>query len=205
MPVPKAPPPAAPTPPAAVSDEDPVAALKAAKEREKDLQDQLARAMAKREVEEEEREIRAAERASRAPVTGDVPSLDRTDPGVSKPGNILIHFVDSGFSALGKIWVTGDEAEFDPSDPNDPYHETVDSTGWSWVNMTEGEQLDRHGKIIFRPGPWRGKSLAESRFEQLSALASEEGFDIPTAAELAASEARVRAAGRKPPHMPLRD
>lgn len=115
-------------------------------------------------------------------------------------GNILIHFLEDGLTVLGKVMYRGDELEFDPN--SQAYRDTFNRLGQTWLDLRHNEfgQVDRWGKIMFRSGPWPGKSYADGTFESLRG--EREGVSIkpPTAEELAAAEkARAkRAAPRLP-------
>lgn len=63
-----------------------------------------------------------------------------------------IHFVDDGLTALGKVWYRGEQISVDTA--SDDYQMTVDRTGRSWLDFDEVEQVERYGKVMFRPGPW---------------------------------------------------
>lgn len=117
-------------------------------ERIKELEFQLAQVAGKRDVE---------------------PEIDLlVTPGGD--GNILIHFLEDGFTALGQVWYRGQELEFDPASQS--YRDTFDRRGRSWLDMRNDEfgQVERYGHIVFRNGPWPGKSyrdVAKVAFEKL--------------------------------------
>ncbi len=118
-------------------------------------------------------------------------------------GNILIHFVEDGFTALGVVWYRGQEVEFEPGSP--AYNDTCDRNGRSWLALADDEsaQIDRWGKVKFRRGPWPGKTLlhAANAFESLRGLnEGSAAVSGPTEEELAraakAEQSRRRAAPR---------
>jgi hypothetical protein len=115
-------------------------------------------------------------------------------------GNILIHFLEDGLTVLGKVMYRGDELEFDPK--GQAYRDTFNRLGQTWLDLRHNEfaQVDRWGKIMFRSGPWPGKSYADGTFETLRGEREGSSVKPPTAEELAAAEkARAkRAAPRLP-------
>ncbi len=112
-------------------------------------------------------------------------------------GNIIIHFVADGHTALGQVWRRGQELEFDPNGP--AYRDTVDRFGWSWLELRDrpAEQETRWGEEKFRSGPWPGKSYAE---------VANARFDIPglgpTEEELRRAEAAETRRNRAVPRLP---
>lgn len=128
------------------------------------------------------------------------PELDPlASPGSDE--NIVIHFLQDGFTANGQIWYRGQELEFEIG--SQAYKDTFDRVGQSWLDLRLDEfaQVDRYGEIMFRPGPWPGKTLidAQVRFEPVK---NSDGTAVPapSAEELAkahaAEEKRRRAAPR---------
>lgn len=116
-------------------------------------------------------------------------------PGAN--GNIVIHFIADGHTALGQVWRRGQELEFDPNGP--AYADTVDRFGWSWLELRDrpAEQEARWGEVKFRSGPWPGKSYTE---------VAKERFDIPglgpTEDELRRAEAAEARRNRAVPRLP---
>lgn len=102
-----------------------------------------------------------------------------TEPELAAPpqpgdGNILIHFVEDGITALGVVWYRGQELEFEPGSP--AYLDTCDRNGRSWLALADDEsaQIDRWGKVKFRRGPWPGKTLLDAAgvpYENLRSVA----------------------------------
>lgn len=115
-------------------------------------------------------------------------------------GNIIIHFLEDGLTALGKVWYRGDEVEFEPG--SQAYQDTRDRLGRSWLDLRHDEfaQVERYGKVMFRNGPWPGKSYADGSFEVLRAEKSDARLAPPTEEELARAEKarKLRAAPRLP-------
>lgn len=71
----------------------------------------------------------------------------------------LVHFLEDGFTAFGTVWYRGQEVEV--LEGSDDWARTLDGEGNSWMVFSEDEQIDKYGKIMFRPGPWRGKDWNE--------------------------------------------
>lgn len=76
-------------------------------------------------------------------------ALASADPGDFQPSQgqrLVIHFVDDGFTALGHIWLRGQQIEIGPDHPR-----------WqdarAWITLTTDEQIARYGKQYFASGP----------------------------------------------------
>jgi hypothetical protein len=130
--------------------------------------------------------------------------VEVVQPG--REGNILIHFLEDGFSALGQVWYRGQELEFEAGSP--AYRDTCDRRGWSWLELRHDEfaQVERYGKVMFRSGPWPGKSYEDAVKAQFETVRGADGSPVPApnAAELrqaAEAEARRR---RAAPRLSLR-
>ncbi len=112
-------------------------------------------------------------------------SAEVSEPVKTSPGNdgILIHFLEDGFTALGKSFYRGDELEFAPD--SQAYKDTCDKNGRSWLELRHDEyaQVDRYGKIMFRSGPWPGKDYkaAAGKFQRLASIDS--GKPLPGLSE----------------------
>jgi hypothetical protein len=79
-----------------------------------------------------------------------------------KGETILLHFVEDGFSACGQIWYRGQELEFEVG--GKAHKQQINSKGKSWLDLVDDidGQFERWGKQFFAPGPWRGRSWADS-------------------------------------------
>jgi hypothetical protein len=128
------------------------------------------------------------------------PQLVAADPGSDQ--NILIHFLEDGFTALGQVWMRGQELEFTPGSP--AYNDTIDREGKSWLDYRDREfdQVDKWGKIMFRKGPWPGKSFKDATFVALKSLSGAGTVPVPTEDELTAAEQRERSRRRAAPTFP---
>lgn len=128
---------------------------------------------------------------------------------LARPGddaNIVIHFLEDGFTALGQVWYRGQELEFEPG--SGAYQDTFDRFGRTWLDLRHNEfaQVDRYGKVMFRSGPWPGKSLVEAKamFESLKAVAGDGRVAAPTESELADAAAKESARRRAAPRLSVR-
>lgn len=130
------------------------------------------------------------------------PEFDTTSLGEN--GNVIIHFLEDGLTALGQVWYRGQELEFAPD--SRAYRDTLDRTGRSWLDLRHDEaaQSDRWGKVMFRPGPWPGKSLldvASVPFDVSKPLKPGAGL-VPTEEELAEAQKAEARRRRAAPHLP---
>lgn len=71
--------------------------------------------------------------------------------------SILIHFLEDGLTALGRVWYRGQELEVVQG--GDAWQRTLDVNGESWLNQDENTQILLHGKVMFRRGPWPFQQL----------------------------------------------
>jgi len=120
--------------------------------------------------------------------------------------NIIIHILEDGFTALGKVWYRGEELEFLPG--GGAYQDTCDRNGRSWLELRKDDfaQIERWGRIMFRNGPWPGKSLAEIENVSFEPLNSISGADrvAPTADEIRQAASKAARRGRAAPRLQLR-
>lgn len=156
---------------------------------------------------QEQRRIRelenqlALERGKKEPeVELDVPA----NPGDGS--NIVIHFLEDGFTALGQTWVRGQELEFEPD--SQAYRDTCDRHGRSWLELrnNEFEQVDRWGVIMFRNGPWPGKPLTAAAEVPFEPVRGSDGSIVrpPSVEELEAAAAAEAKRRRAAPRLPAR-
>jgi hypothetical protein len=100
---------------------------------------------------------RAAAEAS-SPMVPHVSGLDLSgDP--SAPESVTIHFVDDGFTVLGKVWYRGEELTLEPG--SQQWEEAPSYRGKIFALLDEFEQEEIWGRRFFREGLWRGKRLSE--------------------------------------------
>lgn len=74
-------------------------------------------------------------------------------------GAVTIHFVEDGFTVLGKVWYRGEELTIEPNTAQ--WKESPVYRGKIFAQLDEFEQEEIWGRRIFRLGPWRGKRLTE--------------------------------------------
>jgi hypothetical protein len=118
---------------------------------------------------------------------------------------VLIHFIEDGLTAFGRVWYRGQELEIGPGHPRWP--EAV-----SWITLNRIGQLERWGKTYFEHGPWPGRrtyAVPESEFEQLATGRDAEGrltglFAGPGAEQLARADQLEAQRGRGVPAVSVR-
>lgn len=130
------------------------------------------------------------------------PEIELVDvPG--DDGNIVIHFLEDGFSALGNVWYRGQELEFVPG--GKAHKDTFNRFGVSWLDLRNDEfaQVDRWGKVMFRSGPWPGKRYMDAVKASFERLKSDDGSPIkpPTEEELLKAEKAEARRRRSAPHL----
>jgi hypothetical protein len=116
-----------------------------------------------------------------------------------KPGEtIVIHFVEDGLTAFGKVWYRGEEIEMGPDHPR-----WQDARGW--ILLDKWQQYDRYGKQFFDRGPWPGqRGFTGASFERLASGKDSEGrptgwFAGPSEEELRQAEQAALRRGRSVP------
>lgn len=121
-------------------------------------------------------------------------------------GNIVIHFLEDGFTALGQIWMRGQELEFEPG--SQAYRDTCDRHGRSWLELRGDEfgQVERWGAVMFRNGPWPGKPLTAVAGETFEPVRAPDGSVVrgPSAQELEAAAVAEAKRRRAAPRLPVR-
>lgn len=128
------------------------------------------------------------------------PELEKlANPGDG--GNIVIHFLEDGLTALGKVWYRGQELEFEPG--SKAYKDTFNRHGKTWLELAGNDfaQVDRWGKVMFRLGPWPGKAYVDGSFEPMRNEKDDSRVRPPTPEELAAAD-RLRRTQRAAPRLP---
>jgi len=149
----------------------------------RDLENQLALERGKRDVE---------------------PEYEPIEPNAD--GNIVIHIVGEGFTALGQQWYVGQELEFDPK--GRAYKDTFDRRGQTWLRLATNEmaQVEKYGKVLFRAGPWPGKDYAAAAGSELQfplkSMSADGKVYPPTQDELHAAARRESARARRAPRIP---
>jgi hypothetical protein len=81
----------------------------------------------------------------------------------ANPGSdtILLHILEDGFTACGRVWYRGQEIEFEIGGP--AYNDTKDRNGWTWLSLIDDEygQALRWGTVMFRRGAWPGAAYSD--------------------------------------------
>ena len=76
----------------------------------------------------------------------------------------IVHFLEDGMTGPGaRVFYRGETLTLETD--SDDYELTVDqATGRSWLDLSEEEQEQRYGRVMFRPGPWpEAKAKVEQR------------------------------------------
>lgn len=74
-------------------------------------------------------------------------------------GAVTIHFVEDGFTVLGKVWYRGEELSIVPG--SQQWEQCPEYRGKMFALLDEFDQEEIWGRRFFRQGPWRGKRLTE--------------------------------------------
>lgn len=64
----------------------------------------------------------------------------------------IVHILEDGFTAFGKVWYRGQEITVVPE--SDEWNSTVDRDGNTWMNLSYTEQEIRYGRQMFGKGHW---------------------------------------------------
>lgn len=125
------------------------------------------------------------------------------EPEVEQPtdgDSIVIHFLEDGLTVNGRVRYRGDELEFPLASA--AYRDTFNRHGRTWLDLRHDEfaQADRWGKIMFRNGPWPGKTYADGKWETMRAEKGDAMLAPPSAAEIEAAEKARR--NRLAPRLP---
>lgn len=105
-------------------------------------------------------------------------------PPVARKADLpILHFVEDGFTAAGRVWFSGDELEYDPE--SDAYKKTVDRRGFTWLSLVgkDREQVNRYGKVYFKPGPYTGPKFADMDVWELMEAQKSNNPIVPTTKE----------------------
>lgn len=161
---------------------------------------EVVRPVPESELTRDERRIRELENQLALERGKKDPEMELEPPSaLDDTGNILIHFLEDGLTVLGHVWFRGQEIEFQPG--GRAFRDTCDRHGRSWLELVDNEfgQVDRWGKVMFRRGPWPGKSWVDAAKVPFESLKPHNGVPVrpPTEAELervASAEARRKRA-----------
>lgn len=120
-----------------------------------ELEEQIRSEMQAKAEEERRAAELAREAASEAkPVSGFQISGNPTEDGA-----LTIHFVDDGFTVLGKVWYRGEELTLVPGTPQ--WDLAPRYRGKMFADLDEFDQEEIWGRRFFRAGPWRGRRITE--------------------------------------------
>lgn len=123
------------------------------------------------------------------------------DEHVDDDGEVIrIHFLEDGLTVNGRVMYRGEELEFPVG--GRAYKDTFNKLGRTWLDLRNDEfaQVERFGKVVFRSGPWPGKTYADGTFEPLKEIGKDGSVRPPSAEQIEAAErARQR---RSAPNLP---
>lgn len=158
-----------------------------------------------RELTPDQRRIRDLEDRLAKEMGGKDPDQELESP-LPDGENILIHFLEDGFTALGRVWFRGQELEFTAG--SGAYADTCDRYGRSWLELADREfdQVEKYGRVMFRRGPWPGKSYVDAAkvpFEKLRPLKGDGTITGPGPQELEAAARAEQRRGRAAPRLPV--
>lgn len=122
------------------------------------------RAEMQQEREKERREAELA-RVANSPDTKPVNGF-QISGSPDAEGAVTLHFVEDGFTVLGKVWYRGEELSVVPGTPQ--WEQSPIYRGKIFAELDEFEQEEIWGRRFFRQGPWRGKRLTEIDDPELS-------------------------------------
>jgi len=80
----------------------------------------------------------------------------KNDPNRSR----TIHFLEDGFTALGRVYYRGEELTVEPG--TEEWQKTLDGRGLSWLDMSDVDQKIRYKRVMFARGPWPGETYDEA-------------------------------------------
>ena len=119
------------------------------------------------QVAAEAAEAEAAEKAAREEAADARPlPASQIDGDPSAPGAVIIHFVDDGFTKLGRVWLRGEHLTLNPGSPQ--WEESLDANGRCFATLDEDEQIAKWGRRFFRQGVWRGMRLDQIEDPELT-------------------------------------
>lgn len=78
----------------------------------------------------------------------------------SRGERLVIHFVDDGFTALGHVWMRGQQISIGPDHPRWP--DVI-----RWISLTPEQQMNVYGKQFFAAGPLPREETAMEQYRQV--------------------------------------
>jgi hypothetical protein len=113
---------------------------------------------------------------------------------------VLIHFVEDGLTAFGRVWYRGQELAIGPDHPR-----WAEALGW--IMLDKAAQFERWGKQYFDHGPWpfqRSYVDPGARYEEMKTVGGQGRVPGPSEEELRRADAAEAARGRGVPAPALR-
>lgn len=80
------------------------------------------------------------------------PDSDYIKPADDPDADIVLHFLEDGFTSNGKMYYRGEE--FRVKKDSEAYRATLDRNNNTWIDLSTEEQIARYGKVMFGNGPW---------------------------------------------------
>lgn len=118
--------------------------------------DEADKPLPESQLSQEQKEIRRLQDALAKKTAKDLENAEDEEVVATSDNKIFIHVVVDGFTALGRVWYRGQEIEFDVD--GQPYQDTKDCNGRSWLSNSEEDQMNMYkGVVKWRRGPWPGK------------------------------------------------
>jgi len=144
------------------------------------------------------------ERAERERAHAAALAAGARDPGpapVLPPSGrtVLVHLVEDGLTAFGTVWMRGQEIEVAVGGPR-----WADAS--RWILLNDRGQMQRYGRVMFRPGPWPGLGYAAAagQFQQMAPASGDAPVTGPTLEQLQQAQEAERRRGRGVPAPSLR-
>lgn len=128
-------------------------------------QDDEGRPVSEQELTPEQKEIRMLRDQLARKQARDFDTMKEVEIVAPEVGNIIhIHFIGDKVTALGRQWYRGQQIRFEVG--SQAYKDTQDRYGYSWLSMTDEDQVNRWGDVMFRRGPWPGKDYEDPQATQ---------------------------------------
>lgn len=135
------------------------------------------------------------------------PAREIERPAPDGAGSIVVHILQNGFTANGQVWYRGQELEFNQNSRS--YQDTKDRNGRTWLALRDDDfaQIERYGDVMFRSGPWPGKSLLDVdkvEFEPMRRVDNDAPVGRPSIEELTRADEEERRRARGIPRTVMR-
>ncbi len=76
----------------------------------------------------------------------------------------VVHFLEDGITVASRVWYRGQSFYVDEDSPQ--FGEMPKIGDRVWLDLTEDEQIEIYGKVMFRPGPWPHKNWDEVDWDE---------------------------------------